>query len=52
MTHHIEIEEQLTDLCPDLKLRIIECLVNISNDNAKLWCFDNISHKMTFMSCK
>jgi len=37
MTHHIEIEKQLKDLCPDLKLGILECQVKVSEDNADLW---------------
>lgn len=37
MKRVIKIETQLAKLCPDLKLGIIECEVNITEESEKLW---------------
>ncbi|RXQ94379.1 hypothetical protein EO244_08840 [Ancylomarina salipaludis] len=37
MNHTISIESQLTKLCPDLKLGVIECKVKVTEKNQKLW---------------
>tara|TARA_R110001583_G_scaffold99175_5_gene244477 strand:- start:4923 stop:5585 length:663 start_codon:yes stop_codon:yes gene_type:complete len=37
MKHPIKIEAQLSELCPSLKLGIIECQVSVTKDDNKLW---------------
>ena len=37
MNQTISIEPQLAQLCPSLKLGVIECQVKVSTDNAALW---------------
>ncbi len=37
MNHTITIEPQLSELCPSLKLGVIECQVSVTTDDDKLW---------------
>ncbi|MFT5750326.1 MAG: DNA/RNA-binding domain of Phe-tRNA-synthetase-like protein [Ancylomarina sp.] len=37
MNHTITIESQLSELCPTLKLGVIECQVSVAKDDDKLW---------------